>query len=106
PSDGRPLCCGRTYLAAGMVDEARAEARRTIDALAPFLEAGTPIVGLEPSCLFTFRDEYPALFPGDPRVAKLAGAQLLDQYLAAEIAAARIDPPWKRAPLAPIRVHG
>ena len=42
---GRPLCCGRTFLASGLVDEARAEARRMIDALAPFVERGVPVVG-------------------------------------------------------------
>src|SRR5262249_47034384 len=57
--DGRrPLCCGRTFLAAGLVDEAKAEARRTLAALAPLAVRGVPIVGLEPSCLFSFRDEY------------------------------------------------
>src|SRR5690606_20062980 len=54
----RPLCCGRTYLAAGMVDEARAEARRVVDALRPFIARGIPIVGLEPSCLLSLRDEF------------------------------------------------
>ena len=102
----RPLCCGRTYLSAGMMDEARFEARRTLAALAPHLEAGTPIVGLEPSCIFTFRDEYPAMFPGDRLVERLASAQLVDQYLAAEIAAGRVDPPWRGSPMQPIRVHG
>jgi Fe-S oxidoreductase len=104
--DSRPLCCGRTYLSAGMIDAARAEARRTIAALAPHLEAGTPIVGLEPSCLFTFRDEYPAMFPGDRLVQRLAAASLADQYLAAELAAGRAQPPWRSAPTRPIRVHG
>ncbi|MGD1923237.1 MAG: FAD-binding and (Fe-S)-binding domain-containing protein [Paracoccaceae bacterium] len=61
--DARPLCCGRTYLAAGMVNEARNELRRSIDALRPFVMAGIPVVGLEPSCLLTFRDEAPRLIP-------------------------------------------
>src|SRR5437660_11565132 len=56
PAVGRPLCCGRTFLAAGLVDEARAEARRMLDALAPAMAAGTPIIGLEPACLLTLRD--------------------------------------------------
>ena len=108
---GARLCCGRTYLTSGMVDAARAEAKRTLDALAPHLEAGTPIVGLEPSCVFTFRDEYAALLPGDGRVQRLAKAALVDEYLAAEIAASRIAPPWKakagRGPgQAPVLVHG
>ncbi|MGZ5098297.1 MAG: FAD-binding and (Fe-S)-binding domain-containing protein [Usitatibacter sp.] len=104
--DGRALCCGRTYLSAGMVDAARAEARRTMQALAPYLEKGTPVVGLEPSCLFTFRDEYLAMFPGDALAGKLANAMLADQYLAAEIQAGRIEAPWRKTPAAPIRVHG
>jgi FAD/FMN-containing dehydrogenase/Fe-S oxidoreductase len=104
--DARPLCCGRTYLTAGMVDEARFEARRTLKALEPHLDAGTPIVGLEPSCLLTFRDEYAALLPGDPRVAKLAGARLADEYLAAQFREGRIAPPWRKPPGETIRVHG
>jgi FAD/FMN-containing dehydrogenase/Fe-S oxidoreductase len=103
--DARPLCCGRTYLTTGMMEEARAEARRTTEALAAYLDAGVPVVGLEPSCVFTFRDEYKAMFPSDARAAKLAGAQLLDQYLATEIAAGRIEPPWKR-PAGEVKVHG
>ncbi len=59
----RPLCCGRTYLAAGMVDEARAELRRSVDALRRHVDEGTPVVGLEPSCVLTFRDEAPRLLP-------------------------------------------
>ena len=78
-TESRPLCCGRTLLAAGMVEEARAEARRTIAALDDGTER--PIVGLEPSCLCTLRDEFPALVPGEAaqrvaRRAKLAGEVL------------------------------
>ena len=61
PGERRPLCCGRTFLAAGLVDEARREMARTLAALAPFIERDVPIVGLEPSCLLTFRDEALAL---------------------------------------------
>ena len=103
---GRPLCCGRTYLTAGMVGEARAEARRTMHALKPHLEAGTTVVGLEPSCLFTFRDEYAAMFPGDALAGMLAKAQLVDEYLAAEIRAGRVAAPWKAGAASTIRVHG
>jgi Fe-S oxidoreductase len=106
PGD-RPLCCGRTYLTAGMVDEARVEARRTLDALAPHLEAGTPVVGLEPSCLFTFRDEYPVLLPGDARAGRLARlAMLADEYLARELAAGRAKLPWRDGAPRAVRVHG
>ncbi len=68
----RPLCCGRTYLSAGMVDRARAEARRTLDALA----GDRPVIGLEPSCLLTLRDEFASMLPG-PETASLAGRALL-----------------------------
>ena len=57
PGERRPLCCGRTFLAAGLIEEARCELERTLSVLAPFIERGVPIVGLEPSCLLTFRDE-------------------------------------------------
>ncbi|MEX2641966.1 MAG: FAD-linked oxidase C-terminal domain-containing protein [Acetobacterales bacterium] len=61
-AEHRPLCCGRTFLAAGLVDEARAEQERTLEALARYFDAGVPLVGLEPSCLFTFHDEVPSVF--------------------------------------------
>jgi len=106
PAD-RPLCCGRTYLTAGMIEEARAEARRTLDVLAPHLDANTPVVGLEPSCLFTFRDEYPAMFPGDEGVKRLSRlARLADEYLAAELAEGRATLPWRKQAPQAIRVHG
>ena len=104
--EGRPLCCGRTYLTTGMVDEARVEARRTVAALGPFLARGVPVVGLEPSCVLTFRDEYAALFPRDAEAGRLAGVMLLDEYLAAGFADGTLAAPWKRAPAADIRVHG
>jgi len=78
---GRPLCCGRTYLSAGMLDEARTEAERLVEALAPAAREGAWIVGLEPSCLFTLRDEIPALLPGDAAAAVAGRALLLEDLL-------------------------
>jgi FAD/FMN-containing dehydrogenase/Fe-S oxidoreductase len=89
PARGRPLCCGRTFLAAGLVDEARVEAQRMVDALAPHVAAGAPIVGLEPSCLLTLRDEYPALLPGAVAKALAAHAQLFEEFVDTERAAGR-----------------
>jgi FAD/FMN-containing dehydrogenase/Fe-S oxidoreductase len=75
---GRALCCGRTYLSAGQVERARAEASRTLAALA----GDRPVIGLEPSCLLTLRDEFAALLPG-PASTQLAGrAVLLGEFLA------------------------
>jgi Fe-S oxidoreductase len=107
PSDGssRPLCCGRTFLAVGRTDEARREAERTIAALAPWAERGVPIVGLEPSCLFSFRDEIPAMMR-DKRAASIADrAVLFQEFLSREAAAGRLDLPLT-PPDEPVFLHG
>ena len=101
----RPLCCGRTFLSIGRVDEAEREAARTIAALAPYAERGVPIIGLEPSCLFGFRDEIPALV-ADPHARAISEhALLFEEFLAREAGAGRLS-----LPLAPIRrpalLHG
>jgi Fe-S oxidoreductase len=80
----RPLCCGRTFLAVGLVDEARREAERSIAALAPLLARGIPLVGLEPSCILGFRDEIPALVKGEDARRLAASALLFEEFLARE----------------------
>jgi len=99
PSDGetRPLCCGRTFLSAGLVDEARREMRRTLKALLPFIQRGVPVVGLEPSCLFTFRDELPALLKEEGVNVLAASTFLLEEFIAREQKAGRLA-----LPLAPL----
>jgi Fe-S oxidoreductase/FAD/FMN-containing dehydrogenase len=80
----RPLCCGRTFLSAGLVDEARVELTRLVEALGRHAERGTPIVGIEPSCLLTLRDEL-AVVVDDPAVPAIArAAVVLEELLAAE----------------------
>ncbi|ETX28991.1 FAD-binding and (Fe-S)-binding domain-containing protein [Roseivivax isoporae] len=83
-SDGqrRPLDSGRTYLATGLVDRARATGRRLLDALLPHVEAGRTIVGLEPSCLLTLRDEIPALIPGEAADRVAERAKMLEEFIA------------------------
>ncbi len=83
PDGGRPLCCGRTFLAVGKTDEARYEAERTLAALAPNLARGLPVIGLEPSCVFSFRDETPALLKNDTARAAADRVVLLEEFLAA-----------------------
>ncbi len=104
-SGGRPLCCGRTYLNAGFIREARAEAKRVLSALEPHLERGGTIVGLEPSCLLTFRDELNALVPGT--AAKRLGerALLFEEFLATTPAPIELQhgPPL---PVDRLLVHG
>ena len=100
----RPLCCGRTFLAAGLVEEAKRELVRTLSALAPFIERGVPIVGLEPSCLLTFRDE--ALVLGFEREAGDARFLLFEELIAGAAAERSLDLPLR--PLAGNRalLHG
>jgi FAD/FMN-containing dehydrogenase/Fe-S oxidoreductase len=106
PDDGRPLCCGRTFLAAGLVDEARAEARRTITALKPFVENRVPIVGLEPSCLLTLRDEFTVLLPRTESAALAKSAVLFEEFVAGEIAAKRFVLAVGALPERTALVHG
>ena len=107
PSDGstRPLCCGRTFLSIGAVDEAKTEAERVLAALDPYVARGVPVVGLEPSCILGFRDEIPAIMQ-DARAQRLAAHALtFEEFLAREAKAGRLD-----LPLAPVAdralVHG
>jgi Fe-S oxidoreductase len=97
-SDPRPLCCGRTFLSVGQIAEAKREMERTLAALAPYVARGVPVIGLEPSCLFTFRDEMPALIKSET-VEKLSGnALLLEEFLARELAAGRLNLPLGPVP--------
>jgi FAD/FMN-containing dehydrogenase/Fe-S oxidoreductase len=106
PGGERPLCCGRTFLATGLVDEAKAEARRMLAAVKPYLDRGVTIVGLEPSCLFTLRDEFLALLPGAEAKALAAKAKLFEEFVAEEAAAGRFKlQPGRRAP-AKVLLHG
>jgi FAD/FMN-containing dehydrogenase/Fe-S oxidoreductase len=90
PGGGRPLCCGRTFLAVGKVGEARREAERTLAALMPYIERGAPIIGLEPSCIFSFRDEIPALLKSEAAKRAAKQALLLEEFLASEAAAGNL----------------
>jgi Fe-S oxidoreductase len=105
-SQARPLCCGRTFLSIGKVDEAKKEAERTLAALAPFIERGVPVVGLEPSCLLGFRDEIPALLKSD-QAGRLAEHTLLfEEFLAREAEAGRLNLSLKSiAPRALVHGH-
>ena len=103
---GRPLCCGRTFLASGLVDEAKVEARRMVEALRPALEQGMPIIGLEPSCLLGLRDELVSMLPGGD-AEKLAGsAYLFEEFLAREAAAGRLSLALKPLPQKTALLHG
>ena len=102
----RPLCCGRTFLTNGFVEEARSEARRTLAALLPFAERSVPIVGLEPSCLFTFRDELPVLLPGPESRRVASQAMLLEEWLAREGGRGTLRLPLEPLPERRVLLHG
>jgi Fe-S oxidoreductase len=104
-SGGRPLCCGRTFLSAGLVDHARTELDRLVATYAPFAARGVAIVGLEPSCLLTLRDELLSLRSDASAKQVSAHALLFEEFLVREAEAGRL-----RLPLGAIAdkalVHG
>ncbi len=102
----RPLCCGRTFLAAGLIDEAKQEARRTLDALRPFIQRGLPVIGLEPSCLLSMRDEFLAYGWGDEARQLAQQAMLFEEFLARESKAGTLQLPLKPLPQKTALLHG
>jgi FAD/FMN-containing dehydrogenase/Fe-S oxidoreductase len=102
----RALCCGRTYLAAGLVDAARHEARRVLAALAPYVQKNVPVIGLEPSCLLGLRDEFLVLGLGDGARELAANALTLAEFLARESTAGRLDLPLQALPTQHVLLHG
>lgn len=87
----RPLCCGRTFLYAGLAEEAQAEARRLLDAIRPCVERGLPVIGLEPSCLLTLRDEFKVMRLGAEADRLATQAFLFEEFLAREQAVGRLQ---------------
>ena len=70
----QPVCCGLTWISTGQLDGARRQLRRSLDALESAVEAGTPIVGLEPSCTAVLRGDVTELLPADPRARQVRSA--------------------------------
>jgi FAD/FMN-containing dehydrogenase/Fe-S oxidoreductase len=101
----RPLCCGRTFLSAGLIDNARAELDRLVAIYAPFAARGVPIVGLEPSCLLTLRDELLSLRNDDAARSVSAHAFLFEEFLVREAEAGCLRLPL-RAIADKALVHG
>ncbi|MBY0339568.1 MAG: FAD-binding protein [Rhodocyclaceae bacterium] len=102
----RPLCCGRTFLSAGLVDEAKAEAERALNALKPYVERGIPIVGLEPSCLLSFRDEFLNFGWGDLAEKLAQNSFLFEEFLVREKEAGRMTLDLKPLAESEALVHG
>lgn len=89
----RPLCCGRTWLSTGKLDRARLELQRTSNALLSLLNdfPDAIVVGLEPSCLLTFRDELSSVLPGDESESLAARAMLFEEFLLSEFDRGGLD---------------
>jgi len=104
--EARPLCCGRTFLATGMIDKARAEVERTVAALMPYVERGVPIVGLEPSCILGMRDEFMSLLPNAKTAELDLNAFLFEEFIAREINARRFKLDLKPLPQKKALLHG
>ena len=85
----RSVCCGRTFLASGMIDQARKEATRFVETFEPYIRQGIPIVGLEPSCLLTLRDEFSVLLQADKAEQIAKHAFLFEEFIENELAAGR-----------------
>jgi Fe-S oxidoreductase len=81
PPGERPYCCGRTYLEVGLLDEARSEASRLIEAMRPFTERGIPLVGVEPACILTIRDEMKTMLALDGAADLARNALLFEEAM-------------------------
>ena len=101
----KEFCCGRTYLAAGMVDQAKETLGELVDHLAPYAEKGIPIIGLEPSCLFTLKDEALVMGFGERAITVSKHAQLLEEFLASEAKVGKLNLNLKAA-TRPVLFHG
>ncbi len=97
-------CCGRPLISKGMLGEAQAHARFNISTLGAFALRGVPIVGLEPSCLLTLRDEYPDLVRDETANAVARRAFLLEEFLLEEQETGRLV--WPKRSGSRVLLHG
>jgi len=103
----RRACCGRPMLSKGLVGDARKVARKNVLLLAPYARAGIPIVGTEPSCILTLRDEYRDLVPGDAEAEAVADQVfMIDEFLAQLDAEGDLGISWKHGTGPRVLFHG
>ena len=103
----RHACCGRPMLSKGLIEEARTLARQNVEALARYARRGVPIVGTEPSCILTLRDEYRDLLPNDEDAIAVAGAAyMIDEFLAKLDEAGDLGIIWKSDAGPEVLFHG
>ena len=100
-------CCGRPQISKGLLREAKKAASHNVGRLLPYVEAGIPVVGLEPSCVASFRDDYLDLLPGDDTERVGKHVVMIEDFLAKEWTQGNLDPRGiftKRSE--PIMLHG
>lgn len=99
------VCCGRPMISKGFLTQARELAERNIEALLPYVERSVPIIGIEPSCILTLRDDYRDLVPGARSQQLADGVFMLEEFLAARARAGDLSLEFK--PLArKVLLHG
>jgi Fe-S oxidoreductase len=103
----RRACCGRPMVSKGLVEDARKLARKNVQALAPYARNEVPIVGTEPSCILTLRDEYIDLLPGDKDAAAIAAnCFMIDEFLARLQERGELDITWRQETGPRVLFHG
>jgi Fe-S oxidoreductase len=103
----RRVCCGRPMLSKGLVTEARRMAKRNVSLLARYARDGVPIIGSEPSCILTLRDEYPDLLPEDADMRAVADhAYMIDEFLAKLDGENDLGITWTSDPAQDVFFHG
>ena len=85
-------CCGRPQLSKGLLRDAKKLAVKNVEALHRYVERGVPVVGLEPSCVASFQDDYRDLVPGEKTEAVAQNVKMIDQFLAKEWTQGRLEP--------------
>lgn len=85
------VCCGRPMISKGFLEQARDNARQNIEALLPYAEKGIPIIGIEPSCILTLRDDYRDLVPSQGSQRLADSVYMLEEFLASRARAGDLD---------------
>ncbi len=105
-NSSRPLCCGRTFLSAGLLAPAREELSRVVAALGPLAAKSVPVIGIEPSCLLTFRDELKAMLKGELSDAVASQSFLFEEFLAQVQASGALTLPLRDSAARHAVLHG